>query len=91
MTPAKSATQTTPARLQAGDLLPAPGALWGSGKPGDPRDTLARVFQDTTNRMLSGYLLRQVVNPVNKVEFSHRDDSSAPYICGARRVSLPFR
>ena len=49
----------------------------GSGRPGDPRDTLARVFQDTTNRMLSGHLLRQLVDQVNKVEFSHRDEMHA--------------
>lgn len=57
-----------------GELLPALRALKGTGKPGDPRDTLARVFQDTSNRMLSGHLLRQLVDQVNKVEFSHADE-----------------
>ena len=60
-----------------GRLLPKLRSLQGSGRPGDPRDTLARVFQDTTNRMLSGHLLRQLVNQVNKVEFSHRDEMHA--------------
>ena len=59
------------------DLLPTLRGLRGSGKPGDPRDTLARVFQDTSNRMLSGHLLRQLVDQVNKVEFSHRDEMHA--------------
>ena len=59
------------------DLLVTLRGLRGSGKPGDPRDTLARVFQDTTNRMLSGHLLRQLVDQVNKVEFSHRDEMHA--------------
>ena len=59
------------------DLLPTLRQLRGSGKPGDPRDTLARVFQDTANRMLSGHLLRQLVDQVNKVEFSHRDEMNA--------------
>lgn len=60
-----------------GKLLPKLRGLQGSGRPGDPRDTLARVFQDTTNRMLSGHLLRQLVDQVNKVEFSHRDEMHA--------------
>jgi type I restriction enzyme M protein len=64
-------------RLVNDDLLPTLRELRGSGKPGDPRDTLARVFQDTTNRMLSGHLLRQLVDQVNKVEFSHRDEMHA--------------
>ena len=64
-------------RLVNDDLLPTLRELRGSGKPGDPRDTLARVFQDTTNRMLSGHLLRQLVEQVNKVEFSHRDEMHA--------------
>lgn len=58
-----------------GKLLPKLRGLQGSGRPGDPRDTLARVFQDTTNRMLSGHLLRQLVDQVNRVEFSRRDET----------------
>ena len=57
-----------------GQLLPALRALRGSGRAGDPRDTLARVFQDTTNRMLSGHLLRQLVDQVDKIQFSHSDE-----------------
>jgi len=40
----------------------------------DPRDTLASVFKETFNRMLSGYLLRDVVNKVNEVNFNSSDD-----------------
>lgn len=55
-------------------LLPALRKLKGSGQAGDPRDTLARVFKDTQNRMLSGYLLRELVDQLNKVEFTNTDD-----------------
>jgi type I restriction enzyme M protein len=40
----------------------------------DPRDVLAAVFKETFNRMLSGYLLRDVVNVVNRVDFTSSDD-----------------
>lgn len=40
----------------------------------DPRDTLAAVFKETYNRMLSGYLLRDVVDQVEKVNFASSDD-----------------
>ncbi len=55
-------------------LLPHLAKLQGSGEPGDPRDTLARVFRDMRNRMLSGYLLRDLVNQLDKVEFANADD-----------------
>lgn len=54
-------------------LLPYLRDLIGSGKH-DPRDTLAAVFKETYNRMLSGYLLRDVVNKVNEVNFNSSDD-----------------
>lgn len=57
-----------------GDLLPQLRTLKGTGRAGDPRDTLARVFQDTQNRMLSGFLLRELVDQLDKVEFTNRDD-----------------
>jgi type I restriction enzyme M protein len=56
-----------------GELLPYLRALTGTGQH-DPRDTLAAVFKETYNRMLSGYLLRDVVNKVNEVNFNSSDD-----------------
>ncbi len=56
-----------------GGLLPYLRELTGTG-PHDPRDTLAAVFKETYNRMLSGYLLRDVVNKVNEVNFNSSDD-----------------
>ena len=35
---------------------------------------LAAVFKETNNRMLSGYLLRDVVNKVNEINFASADD-----------------
>src|SRR5512133_4352340 len=52
-----------------GKLLPYLRELTGTGQH-DPRDTLAAVFKETYNRMLSGYLLRDVVNKVNEVNFN---------------------
>ena len=40
----------------------------------DPRDVLATVFKETYNRMVSGYLLRDVVDQVNKVDFTSSED-----------------
>jgi len=58
-------------------LLPAVRDLRGSGKAGDPRDTLARVFADVTNRMLSGYLLRSLVDKLDQIRFSASDELHA--------------
>ncbi len=54
-------------------LLPYLRGLTGTG-PHDPRDVLAAVFKETNNRMLSGYLLRDVVNKVNEINFASSDD-----------------
>ena len=59
------------------NLIPALRGLKGSGKAGDPRDTLARVFSDVTNRMQSGYLLRALVDELDKISFSTGDDMHA--------------
>lgn len=53
-----------------GKLLPALREVQGTGEAGDPKDTLGRVFQDVTNRMQSGYLLRQLVDQLDKIFFS---------------------
>jgi type I restriction enzyme M protein len=54
-------------------LLPYLRDLTGTGAH-DPRDVLAAVFKETNNRMLSGYLLRDVVNKVNEINFASSDD-----------------
>jgi type I restriction enzyme M protein len=54
-------------------LLPYLRKLTGTGAH-DPRDVLAAVFKETNNRMLSGYLLRDVVNKVNEINFASSDD-----------------
>ena len=55
------------------ELLPYLRKLTGTGAH-DPRDVLAAVFKETNNRMLSGYLLRDVVNKVNEINFASSDD-----------------
>ena len=41
---------------------------------GDRRDVIATVFKGTVNRMVNGYLLRDVINSINKINFSSSDD-----------------
>jgi len=41
---------------------------------GDRRDVIAKVFQGTINRMTNGYLLRDVVNKVNDIHFTSKDE-----------------
>jgi len=41
---------------------------------GDRRDVISRVFQGTINRMVNGYLLRDVVNKVNDIHFNSKDE-----------------
>lgn len=40
----------------------------------DQRDVLATVFKETHNRMISGYLLRDVVDQVNRIDFTSSED-----------------
>ena len=54
-------------------LLPCLRGLTGAGAA-DARDVLAAVFKETYNRMLSGSLLRDVVNLVNRINFNSSDD-----------------
>nr|MBA2443842.1 SAM-dependent DNA methyltransferase [Nocardioidaceae bacterium] len=56
-----------------GQLLPYLRGLSGTGSE-DARDVVAAVFRETNNRMLSGYLLRDVVNKVNEINFAASDD-----------------
>jgi type I restriction enzyme M protein len=41
---------------------------------GDRRDVIARVFQGTINRMVNGYLLRDIINKVNEIHFTSKDE-----------------
>lgn len=41
---------------------------------GDRRDVIARVFDGTVNRMINGYLLRDVLNKVNEIHFLSKDE-----------------
>jgi type I restriction enzyme M protein len=52
------------------DLLPTLRTLSGS----DERQTIADVFKETFNRFLSGFILRDVVNLVNRINFNSSDD-----------------
>ena len=48
--------------------------LRGEAKGGDRRNVIATVFRGTINRMLNGYLLRDVINKVNNLDFSSTDE-----------------
>jgi type I restriction enzyme M protein len=41
---------------------------------GDRRDVIATVFRGTANRMINGYLLRDVVNKVDQIHFASSDE-----------------
>lgn len=55
------------------ELLPYLRGLSGTGAT-DPRDVLSAVFKETYNRMLSGHLLREVVDKIDAVNFRSSDD-----------------
>ena len=55
------------------DLLPHLRGLVGS-REFDQRDVIAAVFKETYNRMLNGYIIREVINLVNKIDFTSKDD-----------------
>ncbi len=40
----------------------------------DRRDVIAEVFRDTNNRMISGYLLRDVINKVDEIHFDSSEE-----------------
>lgn len=40
----------------------------------DRRDVIATVFKDISNRMMSGYLLREVINKVNGIHFGSSEE-----------------
>jgi type I restriction enzyme M protein len=41
---------------------------------GDRRDVIATVFRGVSNRMVSGYLLRDIINKVNSIHFTSSDE-----------------
>jgi type I restriction enzyme M protein len=41
---------------------------------GDRRDVIARVFQGVVNRMVNGYLLRDVINKIDGIHFTSKDE-----------------
>jgi len=41
---------------------------------GDRRDVVATVFKGTVNRMINGYLLRDVINKLNGIHFNSSDE-----------------
>lgn len=45
-----------------------------SAKGSDRRDVIAAVFQGVINRMINGYLLRDVINKVNGIHFSSSEE-----------------
>ena len=48
--------------------------LAGSGDKGSQREVIANVFKGVQNRMVSGYLLREIVNKVNGIHFSSSEE-----------------
>ncbi len=44
------------------------------GEGGGRRDVIATVFRGTVNRMINGYLLRDVINKVNDIHFDSSDE-----------------
>ncbi len=49
-------------------------SLEGTGTRRDRRNVIATVFRGTANRMLNGYLLRDVINKVNQIHFTSSDE-----------------
>jgi type I restriction enzyme M protein len=49
-------------------------AVQGAAGVADRREVIASVFRGTTNRMQSGYLLRDVLDKVNDIHFSSSDE-----------------
>jgi type I restriction enzyme M protein len=45
-----------------------------SSNGGDRRDVIAIVFKGVTNRMVSGYLLRDIINKINGIHFNSSEE-----------------
>jgi type I restriction enzyme M protein len=50
--------------------------LQSENESGDRRDVIATVFKGVNNRMVSGYLLRDVVNKINSIHFNSTEEIS---------------
>ncbi|ROZ63907.1 class I SAM-dependent DNA methyltransferase [Ramlibacter sp. WS9] len=48
--------------------------LAGEGEKGSQREVVANVFKGVQNRMVSGYLLRDIVNKINGIHFSSSEE-----------------
>jgi type I restriction enzyme M protein len=48
--------------------------LAGSGEKGSQREVVANVFRGVQNRMVSGYLLRDIINKINGVHFGSSEE-----------------
>jgi len=55
------------------ELFPALSDLKG-GSELDQRDIIASIFQELNNRIISGYILRQIIDCIGKVDFGNADD-----------------
>ena len=49
-------------------------SLAGEGEKGSQREVIANVFTGVQNRMVSGYLLRDIVNKINAIHFSSSEE-----------------
>jgi type I restriction enzyme M protein len=48
--------------------------LAGEGEKGSQREVIANVFRGVQNRMVSGYLLRDIINKINGIHFSASEE-----------------
>jgi type I restriction enzyme M protein len=48
--------------------------LAGTGEKGSQREVIANVFGGVQNRMVSGYLLRDIINKINGIHFSASEE-----------------
>lgn len=48
--------------------------LAGQGEKGSQREVIANVFKGVQNRMVSGYLLRDILNKINGIHFSASEE-----------------
>ena len=56
------------------NLIPHLARVGGGGSRAAERDVVAQVFADVTNRMVSGYLLAELIEEVDRVNFNSSDD-----------------
>jgi type I restriction enzyme M protein len=49
-------------------------SLAGEGEKGSQREVVANVFKGVQNRMVSGYLLRDIINKINGIHFSSSEE-----------------